>query len=163
MTIHVGIAPDKVANLEAEFGLGDVGIDKAGREFMYVKATEAIAVNTAVMMDEVYGAELVDLTATTPGTGQGKPAGVSMVVMALNEFAWVARNGTGTDIKVTVLSDAAAYTDLNATATPGSLDDALGAGVEVIVGIVVITTDGGSGSVIQAVLNYPYVGRSLLA
>jgi hypothetical protein len=72
------------------------------------------------------------------------------VAAATNEYLWVfvgTGGGTGFGIKVRVAASYVAGAKLYTTATAGVLDDASTAGV--IVGLVGLTTDSGSGSSIE--------------
>ncbi len=60
------------------------------------------------------------------------------------------------------LASAAAGTELTSSATPGAVDDATTAGLEVINGLTLGTATGGSEATnTDAYFNFPYVGRTL--
>lgn len=142
--------------------LGATVWDHKGRAFTLVQANGSIAVNLACTIPSDFDAEELDTTnaaASYVDGGEGVAVGVSMVAIADNSYGWLARFGTGTDIKVTVAADAAAGAELCATATDGVLDDTA-TGVPVR-GIRIISDDGGSGSAIQAELNWPHTANTV--
>ena len=126
--------------------LGDVANDKRGN-FMFVKATAAVTKYDAGIIDKDFGFTSITTTnaSTTP-----KGVGIAQVAAATNEYLWVfvgTGGGTGFGIKVRVAASYVAGAKLYTTATAGVLDDASTAGV--IVGLVGLTTDSGSGSSIE--------------
>lgn len=150
---YIVIDPTDVST-SAEYEPGTVGTDYLGREFVYVLADSAIAQYGACIIHEDWGAEELTTTLAAAGTGAGKWVGVAPVAIASGSYGWLCRKGTGTDIKVTVAASCAKFTTLQTTATAGTLDDAA---TTVVTGAAIISTDGGSGSSIQCVLNYPSV------
>ena len=162
MTIHVGIKPDKVAALatEFEFGLGDIGFDKAGRSFQYVEADATIAVADVVIMASDFGASPTTVTLTAPAAGQGKAVGVALVAMATGTAAWVARQGEFLDFNVNVASGAVVYTETQSTAVSGQLDDNSTplSSSEILAGLVTTGTESGNLATFSA--NWPYVQRT---
>lgn len=149
----------------AEFRLGTrVGYDHptAGyQEFIYVKAGEAITgagyMCCFLKPDSV---EMVDVTATTPGTkGPGARVGAAMAAIANAGFGWLQIYGKAT---VRTLASAAIGTRLNSTATAGALDDDGTAGSEQVIGVVLGTATGGAeANNSDAYLNYPVIGVTL--
>jgi len=157
MSAVLGIDPTVVDSSDVH-GVGVVGTPDGINFYQYVKAAEALSAAEVATIDEAYAANLVDTTETAPGTGQGKPVGVARATAAVGEFGWVQVKGTG-DVQVS--ASAAAYTELNATATGGQLDDDATAGAEAIVGIVLSAARGGTAGTAAGVIDYPYVGRTL--
>lgn len=101
---------------------------------------------------------LLSTTSSAPGTGQGKPVVVADSAISASEYGWFLIYGSTT---VSALASCAAYTQLNSTGTSGALDDDATAGSEVIDGIVLRSTNGGSTAVVNAIVNFPRVGRTL--
>lgn len=143
----------------ADFALLDKFTDEDGRGWLYVQADGAISINTISVITEAGQADMLDTT--NSATARGDACGVSSAAFADNEYGWLCVYGTGTDILQTVLASAAANVPLNSTATAGSLDDDGTSGAETVDGLVIITTDGGSGSAIQAELTWPTVGATI--
>lgn len=105
-----------------------------------------------------YMVDLCTDTLSAPGVGQGKPIGIGRAAIAANGYGWLQVYGPGT---VRVLALAALYTQLTTSATAGALDDATTVGLEVVDGIVLDATNGGSTANVAAWLNWPRVGRTL--
>ena len=102
---------------------------------------------------------MVDTTSSAPGTGAGKRVGAAMAALADNEFGWFQVYGKGS---VRTLASAAVGTELTSSATPGAVDDATTAGLEVINGLTLGTATGGAAATnADAYFNFPYVGRTL--
>ncbi len=142
----------------ADFELLDKHTDEDGRAWLYVQANGAIVINAACVITEA--GQAAEASVTTTATARGDAVGIATAAFADNEYGWLAVYGTGTDILVLVSASAAANVPLNSTATDGELDDDGSVGAEVIDGLVIITADGGSGSAIQAELNWPTVGAT---
>ena len=143
----------------ADFELLDKHFDEDGRCFVYVQANGAVAINDLALITEA--GQAAPASTTNTATARGDRVGVATAAFADNEYGWLAVYGTGTDILVNVLASAAANVPLNSTATAGSLDDDGTSGAETIDGLVIITADGGSGSAIQAELDWPTVGATI--
>lgn len=143
----------------ADFALLDKHTDEDGRGWLYVQASGAIVINAACVITEA--GQAAEASVTTTATARGDAVGIATAAFADNEYGWLAVYGTGTDILVLVAASAAANVPLNSTATDGTLDDDATSGAETIDGLVIITTDGGSGSAIQAELNWPTVGATI--
>lgn len=104
------------------YELGALARHKAGT-FQFVQAAENIAVNDAVKVDN--DGTCVRLTTTVSGA-EPTAVGVAQVAIPSGSRAWVFRGeggGTGTDIRVNVLTLCAADVKLYTTATAGALDD----------------------------------------
>lgn len=150
-----------------KFPLGSLAMVKtpttSDKIYMYVQAGGALAVNTVAVISGGtatvgYSAVAATTTSTAPGAGQGKPVGVPDTAFASGEYGWIQIYGGAS---VLVLASAAAYTQLNSTATSGTLDDDATAGAEVIEGIALRTANGGATAAAVAILTFPRVGRTL--
>lgn len=153
----MAVNPSQVYTSEA-FKPGTRGQDASGQEHIFGKAGEILTAAAVSVFDGSYTALMATTTTSAPDAGQGKRVGVCAVALALNEYGWFMIVGT---TPVLGLADAVKFTELNTTATDGTLDDDATAGAEVINGIVFVTTIGGAPAVTSAVLNYPSVGRTL--
>lgn len=152
-------ANSELRTTTADFALLDKFTDEDGRVFLYVQANGAVVINAACVITEA--GQAAEASITTTATARGDAVGIATAAFADNEYGWLAVYGTGTDILVLVAASAAANVPLNSTGTDGTLDDDATSGAEVIDGLVIITADGGSGSAIQAELNWPTVGATL--
>ena len=130
--------------------------DERGGIVMLVRANGVVAAQDAVIIDSVYDAASTTLVTTSAKLGQ--LVGVARVAAADNEFFWVDVFGKST---VNVLTLAAANTALNSTATGGTLDDDATAGSEVIDGIFLLATNGGSTAAVACHLRFPTIGVTL--
>lgn len=145
------------------YGLGDVVFNKTSqgiKGYMLILAGGAIT-GDAYICDidgSSYSAVMCTTTTTAPGTGQGKSVGVARAAIASGSYGWVQVFGFGL---VRTLASAAAYTNLNSTATAGALDDDATAGAEVIEGIVLDVAQGGATGNQNGWINWPRVGRTL--
>ncbi len=163
MSYVTGVDPT-VTGADAVHGLGTRGMNvtSAGtKEYIYVQADASGITGdgyVCVVDTSSFQADMVDTTASAPGTGAGKPVGVARAVFAASEYGWLQIYGAGL---VRVAASAAAYTHLNTTATAGQLDDDATAGAEVIDGIALDAANGGSAGTAAGWMNYPEVGRTL--
>lgn len=166
MSIRIGIAPDAVRTSTEgpEVRLGTRGIvahADGNKEYLYVQASEAItAAGYLCVVKTGYTVEMVDTTATTPGTaGPGSAVGAAQAAIASSGYGWIQIYGKGS---LRTLASAARGTQLNSTSTPGAVDDDAGAGSEVINGLTLGTATGGAEATnTDAYFNYPTVGRTL--
>lgn len=151
----------------AEFPPGSLYTQKVAgqtdRVFMYIQSSGVTAAGNVVIISGGinqlgYSAANASVTSTAPGTGQGKLCAVAETAFAINEYGWALIYGSCT---VSVLANAAAWTQLNSTGTSGSLDDDATAGSEVIEGIVLRAANGGSTALTNALITFPRVGRTL--
>lgn len=164
--MNIGINPTAVRTSEegAEFRVGTLmGYDHPTygyQEFLYVQAGEAITglgYMCLVASDGV--AEMIDTTSSAPGVGQGMRAGAAQAAIEADGYGWLQVYGRGS---CRTLADAAVGTALTSSATPGALDDATTAGLEVIDGVSLGTVSGGAPETNgDAYFNYPTVGRTL--
>ncbi len=166
MSATIGITADQVKTSTEgpEFRLGTRGVlnGTAGtKEYLYVQASEAItAAGYLCVVKTGFTVEMVDTTATTPGTaGPGSPCGAAQAAIASSGYGWIQVYGKGS---LRTLASAARGTQLNSTATPGAVDDDASAGAEVINGLTLGTATGGAEATnTDAYFNYPTVGRTL--
>lgn len=165
MQATIGLSPAKVAASTAvpEYRLGTIGVAEESdgtKAFMYVHAAEAItAAGYLCVVDSSFEAEMVDTTSSAPGAGAGRPVGAAQAAIADNEYFWIQIYGVGS---LRTLASAAAGTELTSSATPGAVDDATTAGLEVINGLSLGTATGGAAATnTDAFFNYPHVGRTL--
>jgi len=162
----IGLSPTKVtASTDVpEFRVGTVGQiddeDDGTKLFLYVHAAEAItAAGYLCVVDSAGEAEMVDTTSSAPGAGAGMRCGAAMAAIADNEYFWIQIYGKGS---VRTLASAALGTALTSSATPGAVDDATTAGLEVINGLSLGTATGGAAATnADAYFNFPHVGRTL--
>ena len=162
----IGISPAKVEASTAvpEFALGTVAVtnDKTygTRMFLYVHAAEIVtAAGYLVQADSAYEAQMVDTTSSAHGVGAGLRCGVAMAAIADNEYFWIQIYGKGS---LRTLASAAVGTELTSSATPGAVDDATTAGLEVIAGASLGTATGGAAATnADAYFNFPFISRTL--
>ncbi len=166
MSAVIGITPDAVRTSTegAEFRLGTrmrVETSAGTKEYIYVEAAEAItAAGYLCVIKTTFDVEMVDTTATTPGTaGPGSMVGAAQAAIASGGFGWLQIYGVGS---LRTLASCVKGTQLNSTGTPGAVDDDAGAGSEVINGLTLGTTTGGAEATnTDAFFNYPSIGRTL--
>jgi len=165
----IGFKSDYVVTAaEADAGLGyRLGTiqeyddpDDGRQAFMWVEAGETItAAGYLCVVDSVYIAEMVDTTSTAGGAGQGARVGAAQAAIASGGQGWIQIYGKGS---LRTLASCAAGTQLTCSATPGAVDDATTAGLEVIDGLTLGTATGGAEATnTDAYFNYPCVGRTL--
>lgn len=142
-----------------EFKVGQLGADEAGNVFQFVRANGALTVGDVVAIDEVYDADAVETTVSTPTTGQGLPLGVAVSVLADNDWGWVQRVGVCASINC--VSDTGVHTELNTTASAGRLDDDATVGAEKVPGITI--TGSIASNRAAGLLNWPFIGATIVA
>lgn len=163
-TIGISPAQVKTSSEVAEFRLGTLGVyddpDDGTQVFMYVSAGEAItAAGYACVVDSAFVAEMLDTTSSAPGAGAGRPVGAAQAAIASGGYGWIQVYGKGS---LRTLASAALGTLLTSSATPGAVDDATTAGLEVIDGLSLGTATGGAEATnTDAFFNFPSVGRTL--
>lgn len=164
--MRIGIDPTAVRTSAEgpEFHVGTVmgydDPDNGYKEFLYVSAAEAItAAGYACVVDTGHAAEMLDTTSSAPGAGQGMRVGAAQAAIASGGYGWLQIYGKGS---LRTLASAAVGTQLTSSATPGAVDDATTAGLEVIDGLSLGTATGGAEATnTDAYFNYPSVGRTL--
>lgn len=162
----IGIAVDSVKTSSdvPEFRLGTLGVvddpSNGTQVWMYVNAAEAItAAGYACVVDSSFAAEMLDTTSSAPGAGAGKTVGAAGAAIASGGYGWIQIWGKGS---LRTLASAALGTELTSSATPGAVDDATTAGLEVINGLTLNTATGGAEATnTDAFFNFPHVGRTL--
>ena len=167
-TIGISPAQVKTSSDVPEFKLGTLAFLSSTNEddadgdklYLYVEAGEAItAEGYACVVDSDYVAEMLDTTSSAPGAGQGQRVGAAQAAIASGGYGWLQVYGKGS---LRTLASAAAGTELTSSATPGAVDDATTAGLEVIEGLSLGTATGGSAATnADAYFNFPHVGRTL--
>lgn len=165
----VGIDPTEVVTAaEADDGqgyrLGTCGCyddpDNGTQVFIWVEAGEAItALGYLCVVDSGFIAEMLDTTSSAPGAGAGKTVGAAQAAIESGGQGWLQIWGKGS---ARTLASAALGTELTSSATPGAVDDATTAGLEVVNGLTLNTATGGAEATnSDAFFNYPHVGRTL--
>jgi len=167
--MFIGISPDQVktaaeADVGQGFRLGTIGMyddpTDGTKCFLYVEAGEAVtAAGYLCVVDSAYIAEMLDTTSSAPGAGAGQRVGAAMAALASGGQGWLQVYGKGS---ARTLASAAKGTELTSSATPGAVDDATTAGLEVINGLSIGTATGGAEATnADAYFNWPIVGRTL--
>src|SRR5262245_7908595 len=115
---------------------------RTGKEYVYVKATAAIAAGDVVTFDETH--TTVVAAVSTANAARGDRIGVAIVAIASGSYGWLQIYGVNS--AVNVKASCAANVRLNTTATAGSPDDDGTATTKQIQGIYLTTarsvTDG---------------------
>lgn len=138
------------------FSAGERYVDQAGKEWVFVKASSAIAQYDVCTFDETY------ITTVAPlGTGndaRGDRIGVAAVAIASGSYGWLQVFGPCT---MNVLASCAANVRINTTATAGSLDDDGTVGSMQAEGIYLTTARAASNGSAPGMLSYPIIGVTL--
>jgi len=137
-----------------DFELGTILVGTDGDEWIYCHASEILTANNAVLINETFETENVDITITASTFGQ--MCGVCETTCADNDFLWIKINGEST---LNVATSSAANIVLNSTAVAGRLDDNLLSGSETIEGIIQTATE--SSNTAACLLTRPRVGATL--
>jgi hypothetical protein len=133
------------------------------REYVYVQATEDIALSAACLIEVGYTVSELDATNAAQGTGGSRPVGVAMaaLVALTTKFGWVAVKGQGIPVKTAI---AAVGTRMVATSTAGQLDDAAtGASTVAVLGIALEVAQASTAGIKPATLTYPFVATEPVA
>ena len=130
--------------------------DKNGKEYVYVKASSAIAQYDVVTFDETWNTTVAPLS--TSNDAKGDKVGVAPAAIASGSWGWLQIYGPCT---MNVLASCAANVQLNTTATAGSLDDDATAGAIAITGIHLTTARAASNGSAAGILNYPVQATTL--
>lgn len=159
----IGIDPTKTRTSSegAEFLLGSVGQVQTSsglKEYVYVSSAALQVVGNVCQVTGAFAAVAATLTTSAPGNSSGYQVAVAVSAIPAGGFGWMQVYGVGA---VSVLASAVLNTQLNTTATGGALDDDATASSEVVDGIRLTATNGGSPAVVAAFLNRPQVGRTL--
>jgi hypothetical protein len=169
MSEMIGIDPTEVLTAaEADAGTNNYTLGTRGKnmtsdglkEYIWVEAAEAItAAGYLCVVDSGFIAEMADTTSTAPGAGAGQMCGAAQAAIAINGRGWLQIYGKGW---IRTLASAAMGAELTYSATPGAVDDATTAGLEVINGLSIGTATGGSEATnTDGYFVYPIVGRTL--
>jgi len=129
--------------------------EAGGKEYIFVKATTALAQFDAGFIDAAFNAAPVG-TANDQGGGR---VGIAQVAIALNNWGWVLVWGAG---QVNCLTGALLNARLNTTGTAGALDDDATAGSFPISGLSLSATRGAGTGPAACVASYPGQGPSVL-
>ena len=141
----------------ALFGLGDLYTDSSSNQYVYVKASSAIAQYDCATYDETFTTVVAPVS--TSNKARGDKLGVAPVAIASGSYGWLQIYGPCT---VNVLGSCNANVELTITSTAGSLDDATTSSLVVADGIVITTSNSASSAAAKAgVLNFPACGRTL--
>jgi hypothetical protein len=140
--------------------LGEVQSSDGSKLYLYVHASEIVTgAGYLCQVDSVGEAQMVDTTSSAPGVGQGLRVGAAQAAIADNEWFWIQVYGRGS---IRTLASAAVGTELTSSATPGAVDDATTAGLEVIEGLSLGTATGGAAATnVDGYFNFPHIGRTL--
>lgn len=139
--------------------LGSRYISDDGKEYIYLQADEAITgAGYAVVVESDWGSQMVDTTSTA--NHRGAQVAIAPIAVTNAYYYWGQIYGKAY-AGIRVAASAAAGAQLNSTATGGVVDDDATAGAEVMDGLYISATDGGSGSAVAGMLCYPHVGRTL--
>ena len=139
------------------FNLGDVVEDGDGKQWVFVKASAAIALYDVVTYDETFTTVVAPLG--TANDARGDKIGVAAVAFASADYGWLQIYGPCT---MNVLASCVANVRLNTTATAGSLDDD-GTSSSMVADSIYLTATRTSSSAGAAagILNFPAIGATL--
>ncbi len=126
-------------------------------DFVFIKASAAIAVADVVLITTAFLAAGI----TTTNATFGSLVGVAPVAIASGAYGWVQRAGN-CDGGVNVAGLCAPNVQLATTSTAGALDDAVTTGLKNISGIIITATNTLTTTVAakNGTLNYPVVGTT---
>lgn len=159
MTTFIGAKTDDSFTTTTDgrmFSAGERHVDNNGKEWVFVKASSAIAQYDVVTIDPTYITTVAPLG--TANDARGARVGVAAVAIASGAYAWLQVYGTCT---MNVLASCAANVRINTTATAGSLDDDGTVGSMAVDGIYLTTARAASNGSAAGILNYPMVGVTL--
>lgn len=159
MTSFIGAKTDDSFTTTTDgrmFSLGERFVDFAGKEWVFVKATSAIAQYDVVTFDETYQGVVAPLG--TANDARGDRVGVPSVAIASGSYGWLQVFGPCT---MNVLASCAANVRINTTATAGSLDDDGTVGSMQVEGIYLTTARAASNGSAPGILSYPIIGVTL--
>lgn len=135
------------------FSVGTIMNGTGDSQFIFVKATAAIAAADVCLISKTNTAAGI----TTTNATYGALVGVAVVAIASGSYGWLQRSGQCGGIKTAAA--VVINVRLAATATAGAIDDVVTTGTKNITGIVVTTTATSAMSV-AGILNYPIVGTT---
>ena len=152
---RLGVIYDQADGAQS-FALGTCDHGEDGTSFVYAQANGAISQFDVCLLPESWAADQLDTTNSAASFGE--KVGVAYASLADSQYGWFLVCGTADAINVG--SSCAANTALNATATPGRLDDDATVGAEVVDRLV-LTTAESSGNQAPGVLSHPTIGATL--
>lgn len=152
----LGLAPS-VVDTTPRTQVGTRARGANGSEYIYVKASSAIAQYDVATFDETHNTTVAPLG--TANDARGDRAGVASVAIASGSYGWLQIYGYAANINV--LASCAANVRLNTTGTAGSLDDDGAVGSMQVEGIYLTTARAASNGPAPGILNYPIVGVTL--
>lgn len=145
------------------FRLGSTSVVQTAngdKEFVFCQANGAVTgAGYVCQFNNDFDAVMATTTTSAPGTGAGEKVGIAQAALEDNGGGWFQVGGYCAGIRVA--ASAVAATILNTTATGGQIDDDATAGSEVIEGLTLSATNGGSAGNVAGLLTYPTVGRTL--
>ena len=159
MTILIGFKSDQVDTALTNgrtFTVGNRAMDYSGKQYVYVKATSAIAQYDVVTFDETFITTVAPVS--TSNDARGDLIGVAPVAIASGSYGWVQIYGPCT---MNVKASCVANVRLNTTATAGSPDDDGGSGSIQLEGIYLTATRTASDGSAAGILNFPVQGATL--
>ncbi len=127
-----------------------------GKEYVYVKASAAIAQYDVCTYDETFITTVAPVS--TSNDARGDFIGVAPAAIASGSYGWLQIYGPCT---MNVKASCAANARINTTATGGSPDDDGTTGAFQLDGIYLTTARGGSDGSAAGILNYPIQGAVL--
>ena len=133
------------------------GVSYDGKEFIYVKASSAIAQYDVCTIDPATCITTVAPLGTS-NDARGNWVGVAPVAIASGDYGWLQIYGPCT---MNVKASCAANVRINTTATAGSPDDDGTAGAMAIDGLYLTTARGGTDGSAAGVITYAAVGVTL--
>lgn len=136
------------------WALGDRYVDYAGKEWIFVQASGAIAQYEVVTLTSAFAAVGI----STSNDARGNILGVAPVAFASSDYGWVQIKGACT---MNVKASCAANVRINTTATAGYPDDDGTVGSMQLQGIYLTTARAASDGSAPGILNYPYVDVTL--
>ena len=128
-----------------QFRVGEVSFDNCGGQWIYVKAAEALTINSLCHITNasiIAGTWLAEMTEITDINTGPKFLGINQVAFAQNEYGWLWRGpggGYGRGIKVRSANMTAGALAFPLASTPGAIDDA-NVDEGVITGLTTLTT-----------------------
>jgi hypothetical protein len=137
------------------FTVGTVVSGQGGSEFIFVKASAAIAAGDVCQITT-----LTSLAAgiTTANGLLGNRVGVAQVAIASGSYGWLQLGGACQNINV--IGATVPNVLLYSTTTAGTIDDASTTGNKTIAGIVITATSPTATGAVAGTLNWPVVGAT---
>ena len=130
---------------DAQFALGQRGVDVHGNEYVYLQADGATSKGAACIM-HAKGTQADEVTTTN---SDAHPVCVAVVAVADDDYAWFQRYGN-VEIETAAVSDEA---QLSTTTTAGRLDDS---GGNKVYGCHAEEAQGTAGNLTECFISYPF-------